>query len=188
MKNDAIVGSILLLLRTYRKLVKQSQNKKDLDGLRYLLGQSIRQYNISPNKRHISQAAKGRWDEISKDNIKKYQYRDVVVCNNLKVPTQYKLFIGANGKGNPTTLNPNTTFVFRQMFHEDHVIPVSLVLNEMITNRIVKRQEIKNLLDMMHLCVILKEEDRMIGRTRNRTLDYLKNVKNVYNPKGIMVL
>lgn len=185
LKNDAIIDSVQCLLTG---CFQPGLREKDLGSLRYLLGQSIRQYDISPNNCHITQAAKERWDEISNDNIKKYQYRDVVVCNNLQVPTPFKLFIGANGRGNPTTLRSGSTFVFRQMFHEDHVIPVSLILNEMITKRIVDRQEIKNLLDMMHLCILLKEEDRIIGRTKGRTIDYWANVKNVYNPNGILII
>ena len=38
----------------------------------------------------------------------------------------------------------------------------------------------------MHMCILLKEEDRSIGRTRGRTLDFTANVVNVYNENGVL--
>lgn len=188
MKNDAIINSILCLLTAYKKMNSTNSNKMNKASLRYLLGQSIRQYDIPLSNRHVSKEARSRWDEISKSNIEDYHYRNVVVCDNLKVPKQYLLFNGANGSGEPTKLMPGSTFIFREMFHEDHVIPVSLILREMIEMVNVNRIEIKNLLDKMHLCVLLKEEDRKIGRTKGRTLHYNQNIINIYNKAGISIL
>jgi len=185
MKNDAILDSILSLLQAYRNLIISNQNKKDLEGLRYLLGQIIRQYDIPKDNCHISKAAYARWTELSVDKIEKFHYRDVVICNNLKVAKEYLLFKGANSKGDRTELTQNRTFVFRQMFHEDHVIPVSLIIKEMANLSVVDKSSIRMILEGMHICILLKEEDRNIGRTRNRSLNFEENIKNVYTPSGI---
>lgn len=185
MKNDAILDSILSLLQAYRNLIISNQNKKDLEGLRYLLGQIIRQYDIPKDNCHISKAAYARWTELSVDKIENFHYRDVVICNNLKVAKEYLLFKGANSKGDVTEIKPNSTFVFRQMFHEDHVIPVSLIIKEMANLAVVDKTSIRMILEGMHICILLKEEDRNISRTRNRSLNFEENLNNVYSPSGI---
>lgn len=61
MRNDVIIKSIECLLAGYKKeMALQNPNKKDLWFLRYLLGQSIRQYDIPGQNHHLSQAAHNR--------------------------------------------------------------------------------------------------------------------------------
>ena len=40
----------------------------------------------------------------------------------------------------------------------------------------------------MHMCILLKEEDRSIGRTRGRTLNFKANVVNVYKENAIDIM
>lgn len=185
-KNEAIIDSIKSLLDAYHALSAQSnKNETDLNALRYLIGQSIRQYDIPLENHHVSQAALVRWKCLSKDKIEKYHYRDQVKCDNLSKPTRFKLFKGASKNGTYRRLVPNNYFIFRDMFHEDHVIPVSLILNAMVSLNPISRTSIEELLNSMHLCVLLKDEDRHIGKTSGRTLNFKDIIKNVYNANGI---
>ena len=185
-KNEAIIKSIIVLLKAYRTFHGQINiDKAALISFRYLLGQSIRQYDIPIENYHISQAAFERWEQLSKDKIERYHYRDLVKCNNLTKLYRFKQFKGASKSGNPRKLHPNGSFVFRDMFHEDHVIPVSLILNELIKIKTVDENSVKVQLNKMHICIILKEEDRKLGRTINRTANFLDTINNVYKPKGI---
>jgi hypothetical protein len=186
-KNEAIIQSIIVLLKAFLPLHSQINiDKAALNSLRYLLGQSVRQYDIPLENYHISQAALERWEQLSKDKIEKYHYRDMVKCDNLTKLYRFKQFKGASKSGNPRKLHPNGSFVFRDMFHEDHVIPVSLILNELIKIKTVDENSVKEQLNKMHICIILKEEDRKLGRTISRTANFVDTINNVYKPKGIM--
>ena len=188
-KNKAIIKSIKALLSEY---AKSGGSDKDRNSLRYLLGQSIRQYDIPEKKYHISVCAKQRWQELSKDIIANYWYRKQVKCDNLKVPKSYDLYKGSTKKGVPTTLNPMASFTFRDMFHEEHIIPVKIILEKLIGTTTINDKTIKGILDDMHICIILKEEDRMInqkfGKTANRRDNFAQNVKCIYNACGINLL
>ena len=186
LKNKAIIGSILHLLKGYQQeMTRPIPNVRDLDNLHYLLGQSIRQYDIPSGNHHVSQEAHRRWTELSTDDINKYHYKDKVVCDNLCGSVTYDYYKGANKFGEPATLSKGSVFDFRQMFHEDHVIPVSLILGQMIQMQTPNNKAIENLLNKMHLCIILKEEDRKIGRTKGRSLVYSDTIEKVYNSSGV---
>ena len=186
MKNDAIIDSILSLLTEYKKVLASPKPKKeDANGLRYLLGQIIRQYDIPQSNLHLSVAAFNRWKELSSKCIANYHYRDTVKCDHLKGPKSFILYKGAYGTGTSTVFTPNFTFIFRQMFHEDHVIPVSMIIDKLSQAQMINRSAIKSILDDMHICVILKEEDRKIGRTNGRSLDFATTIKTVYEPAQI---
>ena len=190
MKNEVIIKSIMCLLLGYKKL---KDSKKDIESLSYLLGQSIRQYDIPKENFHISEGAKKRWEELSDDKIENYWYHKRVKCNKLKSSKSYLFYKGSENKGIETVLNPGDFFTFRNMFHEEHIIPVSLIKDKMINNtNSVTESTIRELLDSMHMCIILKEEDRDInhnlGKTANRTDDFKKNVENIYDKRGIILL
>lgn len=150
-----------------------------------MLNQSIREYDIPSDNRHVSKAALILWKDLTKEDIKNYHYRDVVKCDNLKQPWNTDLFQGANKEGNEREIFPYDSFLFNELFHEDHVIPVSLILKEIVKLEIINYNSIKDILDMMHICVILKEEDRKLGRTKERYIDYNKTIEDVYNKNGV---
>lgn len=186
LKNKAIISSIKHLLKGYQQeMARAVPNERDLDNLHYLLGQSIRQYDIPSGNHHISQEAHKRWTELSTDDIKKYHYKDKVVCDNLCGSVTYDFYKGASKLGEPTTLSKGSVFDFRQMFHEDHVIPVSLIMDQMIQMEAPTNKAIENLLNKMHLCIILKEEDRRIGRTKGRSRIFSNTISKVYNKAGV---
>ena len=186
MRNDAIIQSIQCLLYRYQtENAKPSHNKEDLSSLHYLIGQCIRQYDIPSGNRHISKGAHDRWEEISNEKIENYHYRDIVICDKLTVNTEYELFKGANGNGDKTLFTRNYPFIFRDMFHEDHVIPVALIWEKLEKLDDLSYENIKEILNMMHICVILKEEDRRIGRTASRNLVFDDVINNVYKTHGV---
>ena len=192
MKNRTIVQSIYRLLAGYKQM-KAKGCKKDIDSLRYLLGQSIRQYDVPEENYHISQAAKNRWDELTNDCIRNYWYRKQVKCDKLTAAKWYKLYKGSTNAGTPALRNPGETFEFRQMFHEEHTIPVSLIMNELTDNsKTSNKKDIEKLLDSMHISILLKDEDRAInakfGTTKKRSLIFSDNVKTIYDKCGITLI
>ena len=194
-KNDAIIKSIAILLKAYKKLtVPLNHNNKEKRSLKYLLNQSIREYNIPLENRHVSKKANNLWKKITTKDIRTFHYRDKVVCENLKSPIHNVMFYNsAHKNGMPQTLSSNTnSFPFNNVFHEEHIVPVSLILNEMVKMDTFDDNSIKAQLDKMHLCVMLKKEDRAInskmGKTANRTLNFDTNVNNIYGECDITLL
>lgn len=187
MKNDAIINSIITLLEAYNKALsdKSNQGIRNSNSLKYLINQSIRQYDIPPNNLHVSEKALKQWKDLTTSKIEDYHYNDKVICDNQIKTKSIKLYKGANGKGNYKKLSLGDSFKFNAIFHEDHVIPVSLILKEIVKLEIINYNSIKDILDMMHICVILKEEDRKLGRTKERDIDFNKTIVDVYNKNGV---
>lgn len=169
-------------------MAQHDYKDKDLKSLRYLLNQSIREYDIPVENYHVSTAALELWKKITKKDIRGFHYRDVVVCDALETPISVDLYNGASKEGEEKELIPNDSFLFNEIFHEDHIIPVSLILNEIVKMDTFDENSIKAKLDKMHLCVILKEEDRKLGRTKERSLNFEENKKDVYEAKGIKII
>jgi hypothetical protein len=114
-------------------------------------------------------------------------YKDVVTYDKLSSSQKYGLYKGASKTPVQTTLNKNDKFNFRQMFHEDHVIPVSIIIDELKNLKVVNATTVTSKLDQMHQCIILKEEDRNISRTKGRNLIFQQTINNVYAPAGIII-
>ena len=187
MKNEAIIKSIKILLEAFIAN-KAEDNEVDNGSLSYLLGQLIRQYDIPKEHRHISKNAQARWDllNVTKGNIEDYHYRNKVTCYPSK-PMCFEFYNGAKKKGESRTITKGSHFLFREMFHEDHVIPVSLIKEKLVDLNPINEKEIKEWLEKMHICVILKEEDRKISRTKVRSFDFEETIINVYNKAGIFL-
>ena len=98
-----------------------------------------------------------------------------------------KFYKGAEKEGKLRKIIKGSHFEFRKVFHEDHVIPVSLIMKKLVELNPNNEKEIKELLEKMHICVILKDEDRIISTTKGRTLDFEETIKNVYNIAGIFL-
>ena len=185
-RNKAIINSILCLLEAHRAISSNpNHNESDLKSLRYLIGQTIRQYDIPAENRHVSVEAKKRWEELTSKCIEDFHYRDLVVCDKLSKPFHYLAYKGASKEGDERELPKGETFHFRDMFHEEHIIPVSLILKELTGMQNPRAESVEQCLNSMHICVLLKEEDRKLPRTQKRTLSFEENVKNVYGASEI---
>lgn len=185
MRNEAIIKSIKILLEAFIAN-KAEDNEVDNGSLSYLLGQLIRQYDIPKEHRHISKNAQARWDllNVTKGNIEDYHYKKKVTCNPSK-PMCFEFYKGAENKGESRTITKGSHFEFREMFHEEHVIPVSLIKKKLVDLNPINEKEIKELLEKMHICVILKDENRIINTMKGRTLDFEETIENVYKKAGI---
>lgn len=105
---------------------------------------------------------------------------DKVVCDKLaNAVREYRVFTGAQKDGVKCEISEDG-FKFGAMFHEDHVIPVSMIFDALVKLSPADRKSIKHLLNKMHICILLKEEDRKLGRTKGRSLNYRKTIEDVY--------
>ena len=172
--------------------IPEENGGKTLWGVEYLLGQIIRQVNIPTERRHLSKKAIEKWEELEleKDKIWDYNYQDKVKCNLSKEVT-IEEFIGSSSKSQSNRLSGDCDFKFRNVFHDEHIVPINDVLNKLL--RIPKDQltheEISRYLDKLHLCRILKSEDRNIRPKYNRDedLDFRKIYENIYKKHEVII-
>lgn len=184
MKNQMIIDSLVCLLRHIQQdlpSLPQLEMKRYLGSAKYLIGQSIRQYDIPREQRHLSVAAFNIWNKISKDkDIMKYSYRDSVICDNLTEDWEYCKYIGSSDRCKSEKVSPGGKIIFNDVFHEDHVVPVKLIVENLLSLEDITAATVESVLKKMHLCTILKSEDHLLGRTAGRTLCYEETIQNVY--------
>ena len=152
----------------------------------YLLGQIIRQYKIASDKFYISKAALDIWSEILNDNIQNYSYRDNLKCT--KGPVTVKVYKGASSKYEEVTLDCDSTFIFNDVFHDEHIIPINVVIKELrkLTNYTYKN--VSEILNKICICRMLKEEDRRIKEKSKRPFDVETVIDEIYAKYNIEVL
>lgn len=186
-KNDYLIDAIVCLVNGCQAM-KNAGNGRQFNDLKYVLGQSVRQYEVNPSQIHITKAAQGKWTHLTTACIDSFWYSEVVTCDRLQKRTTFELFKGSSKSGYQKSLHLNSRFRFNDMFHVDHIVPVKLIIEELLALTNVNAQTVKDILDKMHLCRMLKKEDRKLGRTAGRSLCWQDVVKDVYNANGIILL
>ena len=151
----------------------------------YLLGQIIRQYCISEDKYYISQKAKALWEQITKQNIWDYSYRDRIICEN-DAEISAKSYKGASSKYSTTTLRSGVEFIFNDIFHDEHIIPINVIIKELKSLPECTYKTIEDTLDKIRVCRMLKEEDREIKEKSRRPSDFNYVIENIYKKHGIL--
>ena len=153
-------------------------------GAKYLLGQVLRQYRINDDHIFISVAADKLWKEITAKEIKDYHY-------TMQVPVSRKctlaLYKGAaKNPSEEVSLTPNDTFQYRQVFHDEHVIPIADIIEHLINLDELNHDNVQTILNNIYMCRILKKENA--GLTHKRPFSVVKAIEEVYNAKGIEIL
>ncbi len=154
----------------------------------YLLGQILRQYHVKPSHYLISEAAVEKWKEISREPIFKYWYRNMVT-KETDGETEILRFVGSKKEGEKKIIHKGETFIFRDVFHDEHIVPISMVLDALCKLENPDYEKVKEILDKIYICRMLKTEDRHnITKKSKRSddLDYKKNIRDYY--KNIKVM
>lgn len=155
-------------------------------GPKYLLGQIIRQYELPPEQYYVSSSAKALWETVSKDDMWKYTYRHYVKCENEKPVMIFEYTGNQNKPSREREVSKGDGFVFRDVFHDEHMIPVSLIIDKLISLPELNYDNVKNILDSIYICRLLKFEDRNLPVKYKRPFD-LQEVIKMYNKAGIEI-
>ncbi len=148
----------------------------------YLLGQILRQYHIPPSHYFISAAAVEKWKEISSEPIFKYWYRSPVT-KDTDGETEILRFVGNTNNRESKKIHKGDTFIFRDVFHDEHIVPISMVLEKLCGLKNPDYENVKETLDKIYICRMLKTEDRdniTSKSKRSLDLDYKKNIEDYY--------
>jgi hypothetical protein len=163
--------------------IPQEKGGRIIWGVDYLLGQILRQIDVPDERKHVSVGATEKWKELGFDekDIWKYNYQDAVSCNTSATVVKYK---GASKNGEEVSATENGGFTFREVFHDEHIVPINDVLEELfkIPKEKLTLEMISEYLDKIHVCRILKSEDRKIHPKYNRgcDLDYKRVYDEIY--------
>lgn len=175
--------------------------KDEKVNFQYILGQSIRQWQIPKGNWHISKAAQKVWNIITKDDIHYRDYKESFTCTcnpSLNIPT----FLGTTRNFQSITHKTLTSkrkvrgkivegnkYVYNDIFITEHTTPVSdiiLALKECYRSNEGKntmqklRGECTEILNKIHKTQMLKIEDRRIDECQKR-LDLVKGRKCYYS-------
>ena len=189
MKNKYVVESLMVLLKGYKAMygdgshAKENPLKKDLSGIVYLIGQTIRQYKPAPEKIHVSVKAYELWNRLTDNtSLDICDYDEKIECTNIPEgeTVDCDQYSGSSNDSTKLALKRGETFQFNNLFHSDHIVPVCLIRDELIAMETIEERAIIAVLDKMHIAKLLKGEDRSVGRTSGRTLDYKQVIRDIY--------
>ena len=155
----------------------------------YLLKQTVRQLILPREKCYLSVKAKELWDQITDEEIFNYWYRNSVRSKNQKELT-VPIYSGASKKPwEIRKLNQNDTILFREVFHDDHIIPIRLIVDRLLQLNYINYENVKNVLKDISICRMLKEEDRLISEKSKRAYNEREIITKLYRDKyGIILI
>ena len=194
-KEYKVLDMIITLAKAIKATEIPDQNKcqyylddgtNRLWGAKYLLGQVLRQYRINDDHIFISVAADKLWKEITdeKEKIEDYNYTMQVLVHKECTLDLYK---GASKtpfyRG---VFQKDSTFQYRQVFHDEHVIPIADIIERLIELDDLNYDSVQKILNNIYMCRILKKENA--GLTHKRPFSVVKAIEEVYNSKGIEIL
>ena len=153
---------------------------------RYLLGQILRQIPVT--KKYVSDEAQKLWNQLTNEDIWKYNYQD-------KVQTKNKDVIVKKYKGASKTAEDKkgkavgNSFIFREVFHDEHIIPISVIIDELLELKDgeITPEKVAEIIDKICICRITKEEDRKIKPRSNRPPNLLKAYNEAYIPNQVKI-
>lgn len=177
--NEGIIEVLKKLVEIH---INYSKDRKKTKSIKYLIGQTIRQYKIPEENWYVSKEALSLFEKITeKRNIGDYTYQD-------KITVQQKIEVGIyNGnKKDPSvrTLNKGEKIPYNSVFHDEHTIPVQRFVEDLLyMKKTIDSEKIKKKLDTIYICKILKKEDRKIPNSRKRQGDFKIIVDTIYGNK-----
>lgn len=155
-------------------------------SVHYLLGQLIRQIEVPKERTYISVKADELWKSITDEPIENYWYQKKVTCKNNGI--QVAKYKGASkAPYDKPALNAGDNFVYKDVFHDEHVIPVNTIIEELIALESLDDDSIAAVLDKICICRILKEEDANIENRYKRPNTFEEVIRTTYQDAGIEV-
>lgn len=181
-KNE-VLDIIIIFVKACKKDKEHSfieDNGKKIWSAHYLLNQILRQYYIDDNHILVSKKAQELWTEITNESsIKKFSYRNSVVAKTNKKINTYK---GASSIPELSEIRINEKFVWNDIFHDEHTIPISVIIKELCNLKELDYESVGKVLDKIYICKMLKEEDRKIIQKHDRPASVIEVVEKIYNP------
>lgn len=181
-----IIISLIKSLKESNKYDNWKDDPTSLWGSKYLLNQTIRQYKIPIENYYISVEAKNLWNTIRDDDIHEFSLDSCVEIENDCKVDLYK-FKGAEKTPVKVEGEKGSKFIFKTVFHNEHIIPISLFIEALLKLNDLSHSNVESILKKICICKILKTEDRKLGRTSGRKFNLENNIKNIYNVNDVFL-
>lgn len=195
MNNKNILDIIIFLTNEMKKNNHHINNIDSYEitfgGAKYILSQLLRQLKLPPSNYLVTIEADKLWNEI--------RYEDTLLTTELsyssKVVVQKDCEISLDRyRGASSTpedkkliLKQGSHFKYNDVFHDDHIIPIKNIVEELYNLNDVNYQNVQNILNKITICKMLKQEDRNLkNKTANRD-SVIGVIKNIYNTKGVYI-
>lgn len=185
-----IIINLLIGIKSQDKLVEQTETGEILTitQCKYLLNQTIRQYQIPSDHYFVSEKALELWKQIRKDSIFNYMYRDIVT-KTTETPIYVNMFHGSERKPYMSkNLERGESFIYNDIFTDEHIVTVSNIINELKNLTSYDYDTIKKVLDKIYICKVLKEEDHQIKHKVGMPTDYKHILDTEYKDAGVKVI
>ena len=168
---DIIIDFLIGWKNNNRIELRDESNKYcAIANCHYLLGQIIRNYHVEFDHYYVSESAINKWKEITDEPLFKYWYRDQVIIAKDNDVTLLE-YVGNSNNYKETTLSKGDKFVFRNVFHDEHMVPIKMILDELFALENPNYENVKKILDKIYICRMLKKEDRDLENKYNRSTD-----------------
>jgi len=177
---------VIIILLNLMKKDHQDNYTIAKGGAHYLLGQALRQIRLPQDRYFISIKAEKLWKEITDENIYNYYYRKKVTnkLSDYKILDVYK---GASSELQKLTIKKSEGFIFRDVFHDDHIIPIKVIIEKLIEIEIPNYENVMHILELIGICRMLKSEDRAIYSKSSRPFDEREIITYLYVKSGIYI-
>ncbi|QWC00204.1 hypothetical protein KHQ88_01160 [Mycoplasmatota bacterium] len=187
--------SMIDIVIYYLNIINEEETRNEAfevgkDNAKYLLNQTVRQLHLPRNKYYLSEKAKNVWGKIREesDDIFNYWYRTAVE-KKLEDEIEVELYKGASKTPYDTKfLKKDDKFIFKDVFHDDHIIPMKLILNKLLNLKSPNRENVIKILEDISVCRMLKSEDRKIKRRHNRPYNESEIIQTIYREQEIVLL
>ena len=188
-----ILTSFVIAMKNEQKTI-DSKNGCDFEistNSRYLLGQLIRQLWMPQNHYYVSEKAFKLWNQITDQSQSNFYHREKVTCfhDNISV-WKYK---GSSTEHSEDTLNKGDEFIYRDVFHEEHIVPIKVIIDDLLLLSEPNPKTIKEVLEKeLFVCRRLKREDRSMHNKYRRFKNVEEHIpaiviNGIYKDHGIFV-
>ena len=82
-------------------------------------------------------------------------------------------------------IKPGDKFVFKDVFHDDHVIPIKHIIGRLLALENPNHDNVTEIIRHISICRMLKKEDRSITRKWNRPFSEKEIINTIYAQVGI---
>jgi hypothetical protein len=181
---DNIVNLIIFLQQ------KESKDPYTIDhkGAKYLLNQTIRQLWLPISRMSLSIEADKLFKKLGyKDEEIFLHFSRMKITNKSDQTQTVNLYNGASSKPHEEReVKTGESFLLREVFHDDHIIPITHIIDRLLTINQPSRESVFEILKDISICRLLKDEDRRLPRTK-RPYDEKLIIEKFYYDKGIRI-
>ncbi len=117
-----------------------------------------------------------------------FWYRDKVYNTKDNYVTISKYTGASNTPHEPEVLKKGESFYYREVFHDEHIVTINDIIDELLSLKDVTKENVISILDKIYICRMLKSEDRSLYPKRHRSTAVNEVLDGPYKEHNITVI